>query len=73
MKLSTILGATIGGAIDRASGDDSSVDGALIGAGAAIAARTLLPIALTFAVGWVALRGLGALTDKVLGVREASG
>jgi hypothetical protein len=67
MKLGTIFGALAGSAIDRADGDDSTLDGALIGAGVATAVRIIAPIAITFATGWLVLRGLNALTDKVLG------
>jgi len=69
MKASTIIGGLIGSAIDKRGGDDSSVDGALIGAGVVTAARVIVPIAVTFAVGWLALRGLSKLTDSVLGQR----
>jgi hypothetical protein len=71
MKTSTILGAAIGSAIDGAEGDDSTADGALIGAGVATALRIIVPIAVTFAAGWLVLRGLGALTDAVLGERPS--
>ena len=71
MKASTIIGGLIGRAIDKRSGDDSTVDGALIGAGVVTAARVLVPVAVTFAVGWIVLRGLGKLTDSVLGTRNA--
>ncbi len=71
MKTSTILGAAIGSAIDGAEGDDSTADGALIGAGVAMALRIVVPIAVTFAAGWLVLRGLGALTDAVLGERPS--
>ena len=71
MKASTALGALIGGAIDGRKGDDSKIDGALIGAGVATAARVIVPVAVTLAVGWFALRGLGALADAVLGPRAS--
>ena len=55
----TTLGALIGGAIDHFSGDDdSSVDGAIKGAVVANVAKVVLPIAVTYAVGWAVLRGL---------------
>jgi hypothetical protein len=69
MKTSTIIGGLIGSAIDKRKGEDSTVDGALIGAGVVTAARIVVPIAVTFAVGWLALRGLSKLTDSVLGPR----
>jgi len=71
MKTSTILGAAIGSAIDGADGDDSTADGALIGAGVVTALRIVVPIAVTFAAGWLVLRGLGAITDAVLGERPS--
>ena len=71
MRTSTVLGGLIGGVMDGANGDDSSADGALIGAGVVTVARILAPIAITFATGWLVLRGLSALTDKVLGERSA--
>ena len=71
MKISTILGAAIGGAIDGADGDDSTADGALIGAGVVTAMRIIVPIAVTFAAGWLVLRGLGKVTDAVLGERRS--
>lgn len=73
MKTSTIIGGLIGSAIDGGEGDDSTVDGALIGAGVVTAARVLVPVAVTFAVGWIVLRGLGKLTDSVLGTRNPEG
>lgn len=55
----TTLGALIGGAIDHLSGDDdSSADGAIIGAVTANVLKVVLPIAVTYAVGWATLRGL---------------
>jgi len=71
MKTSTIIGGLIGSAIDGRDGDDSTADGALIGAGVAMAARVIVPVAVTFAVGWLVLRGLGKVTDSVLGTRNA--
>ena len=71
MKISTILGAAIGSAIDGADGDDGTADGALIGAGVVTALRIVVPIAVTFAAGWLVLRGLGKLTDAVLGERPS--
>lgn len=70
MKLGTLFGALAGSAIDRADGDDSAVDGALIGAGVVTAVRIIAPIAITLATGWLVLRGLSALTDRVLGAHD---
>ncbi|MES1973929.1 MAG: hypothetical protein V4472_15840 [Pseudomonadota bacterium] len=67
MKTSTMLGGLIGSAIDGADGDDGTADGALIGAGVVMVARVVVPVAITFAVGWLALRGLNKLVDSVLG------
>lgn len=64
----TTIGALIGGAIDSWSGDDdSSADGALIGAVTANVLKAVLPIAVTYAVGWAVLRGAGELKDRVFG------
>jgi hypothetical protein len=67
MKFSTMLGAAIGSAIDGRDGDDSTLDGAIGGAVAATAIRTLVPVAITFATGWLVLRGIGKLKDKAFG------
>ena len=64
----TTIGALVGGAIDSWTGDDdSSADGALIGAVTANVLKAVLPIAITYAVGWAVLRGVGALKDQVMG------
>lgn len=64
----TTIGALIGGAVDAMSGDDdSSADGALKGAIAVNVLKVVLPVAVTYAVGWAVLRGLGALKDKATG------
>ena len=67
MRFSTILAAAIGSAIDGRDGDDSTLDGAIGGAAAAAAIRTLVPVAITFATGWLVLRGIGKLKDKAFG------
>lgn len=67
MNLTTIIGAAIGSAIDGSDGEDSTVDGAIAGAATAVVVRTLLPIAITFTVGWLVLRGVGKLKDKAFG------
>ncbi len=67
MKFSTILGAAIGSAIDGRDGDDSTVDGAVKGALAANVVRVAVPVAITFATGWLVLRGVGKLKDRVFG------
>jgi hypothetical protein len=71
MKFSTMLGAAIGAAIDGSSGDDSTVDGAIEGAMAATAVRAVIPLALTFATGWLVLRGIGKLKDAAFGTADA--
>jgi len=65
--LSTALGALIGGAIDSADGEDSSVDGAIVGAATATVVRALVPLAFTYFVGWAVLKGLDAAKDAMLG------
>jgi hypothetical protein len=67
--LTTALGALIGSAIDGADGDDSTVDGAIIGAASATAVRLLVPVLFTYAVGWAVLKGLDVVKDKVIGDR----
>lgn len=64
----TTIGALVGGAIDSWSGDDdSSADGALIGAVTANVLKVVLPIAITYAIGWAVLRGVGELKDLAFG------
>ena len=65
--LSTTLGALIGGAIDSASGDDSSADGAIIGGATAMVVRALVPVMVTYAIGWAVLKGLDAAKDAAFG------
>jgi hypothetical protein len=64
----TTIGALVGGAIDSWSGDDdSSADGALIGAVTANVLKAVLPLAITYVVGWAVLRGVGELKDLAFG------
>lgn len=72
MKFSTIMGAAIGSAIDGRDGDDSTVDGAIEGALAATAIRTVVPIAITFATGWLVLRGIGKAKHAVFGAKPVA-
>ena len=65
--LSTALGAIIGSAIDGSDGDDSTTDGALVGAATAMAVRAVVPVLVTYAVGWAVLKGLDAAKDAVFG------
>jgi hypothetical protein len=71
MRTSTAIGAVVGSAIDGADGDDSTANGALIGAAIVKTARIVVPIAVTFAAGWLVLRGLGKVTDAILGERPS--
>jgi hypothetical protein len=63
----TTVGALIGGAIDMMSGDDDAADGAIIGAITANVLKIVLPLAVTYAVGWAVLRGATELKDKAFG------
>ena len=72
MKFSTMLGAAIGSAIDGRDGDDSTLDGAIGGAVAAAVIRTMVPVAITFATGWLVLRGIGRAKDAVFGAKPAT-
>lgn len=58
----TAIGALVGAAIDKMRGDDdSSVDGAIKGAVVANLLKIVVPVAITYAVGWAVLRGAGEL------------
>jgi len=64
--LSTVIGAALGSAIDGSDGqDDSTLDGALGGAAAAMLIRAVTPLVLTYATGWLVLRGIGKARDAV--------
>jgi hypothetical protein len=67
MSFTTMIGAALGAAIDGSSGDDSNVDGAIEGAIAATVIKAVIPLALTFATGWLVLRGIGQLKTRVFG------
>lgn len=68
----TTTGALIGAAIDSISGDDDSVaGGAIIGAVTANVLKVVLPLAVTYAVGWAVLRGAEQLKDQIFGKVEA--
>ncbi|WP_448659718.1 hypothetical protein ACPVPU_04220 [Sphingomonas sp. CJ99] len=56
MSLTTILGAAIGSAIDGAEGEDSAVDGMVIGVVVAHTLRIVVPAAIVGTVGWLAWR-----------------
>jgi hypothetical protein len=66
----TTVGALVGGAIDAMSGDDSSADGALVGAITANVMKVAIPIVITYAIGWAVLRGLGAAKDAAFGEQK---
>jgi hypothetical protein len=70
--LSTVIGAALGSAIDGAEGDDSTIDGALGGAAAAMAIRAIVPLALTYATGWLVLHGIGKARDAVFGSAKSA-
>lgn len=64
----TTIGALVGGVIDSMGGDgDSNADGAIKGAIVANVLKVVVPAAITYAVGWAVLRGLGELNDRVMG------
>ncbi|KQN78867.1 hypothetical protein [Sphingomonas sp. Leaf62] len=69
----TTIGALVGAAIDKMSGDnDSSVDGAIKGAIVANALKVVVPIAITYAVGWGVLRGAGELKAQLFETEDAA-
>ncbi|CAN5552307.1 hypothetical protein BH09PSE4_BH09PSE4_14830 [soil metagenome] len=59
----TTIGALVGAGIDSMSGDDGNADGAILGAVSANVLKIVLPIAITYAVGWGVLRALGKFRD----------
>jgi hypothetical protein len=63
----TTIGALIGAGIDSMSGDDGNADGAIIGAISANVLKIIVPMAVTYAVGWAVLRGATELKDKAFG------
>ena len=67
----TTTGALIGAAIDSLSGDDGVANGAVIGAVTANVLKVVLPLAVTYAVGWAVLRGAAELKDQIFGEVEA--
>jgi hypothetical protein len=70
LMLSAVIGAALGSAIDGSDGDDSTLDGALGGAAAALAIRTIAPVVLTYAAGWLVLHGIGKASEAVFGARK---
>ncbi|MDQ2893528.1 MAG: hypothetical protein M3R64_10645 [Pseudomonadota bacterium] len=69
----TTVGALIGAGIDAMSGDDGEADGALIGAITANVLKVVVPLAVTYAVGWAVLRGAAELKDKAFGTLDRAG
>jgi hypothetical protein len=67
----TTIGALIGAGIDSLSGDDGNADGAIIGAITANVLKVVVPLAVTYAIGWAVLRGAAELKDQVFGESEA--
>lgn len=63
----TTIGALIGAGIDSMSGDDGNADGAIMGAIGANVLKVVLPLAVTYAVGWAVLRGATELKEKAFG------
>jgi len=61
----TTIGALVGAGIDHLSGGDgdSDVEGAILGAVTANVLKVVLPIAITYAIGWGVLRALGKVRD----------
>lgn len=72
MKASTVLGALIGERIDRRDGD-SGVGGAIVGMATVAAVRVLLPIALTFAIGYGVRRLARTAWRDVAGHEKSAG
>lgn len=68
--MAATIGALIGAAIDGMSGDDSVADGALKGAIAGKAVQIVAPVIVTYAVGWLVLRGIGQAVDAITGSKE---
>lgn len=66
----TTIGAIVGAAIDGMSGDDGVGDGAIIGAISANVLKIVVPVVLTYAVGWAVLRGIGGAFEAVTGKEQ---
>ena len=63
----TTVGALIGAAIDEMNGGDDVAEGAVFGAITANVLKVVLPLAVTYAIGWGVLRGVAEIREKVLG------
>jgi hypothetical protein len=69
----TTIGALVGAAIDKMSGDDdSSVDGAIKGAIIANVLKVTIPMAITYTVGWAVLRGAAELKEQLFETEDAA-
>ena len=70
----TTIGALVGGVIDSMGGDgDSNADGAIIGAVSANVLKLVVPVAITYAVGWAVLRGLAEVREQLGGIGHGEG
>lgn len=58
-------GALLGGALDASSGDDSPLDGAIKGAVIGGIVKIAAPIVLTYAVGWLVLKGISEGAERI--------
>ena len=58
-------GALLGGALDASRGDDSPMDGAIKGAVIGGLVKVVAPIAFTYAVGWLVLKGISEGADRL--------
>jgi len=67
----TSVGALIGGAVDAMSGDDSAADGALVGAVTANVLKIVLPLAVTYVLGWAVLKGARTAKSRLFGRETA--
>lgn len=68
--MSNLLGALVGAALDRRDGD-SGIKGAIVGMVAQGAIRVVVPIALTYAVGWAVQYGIRRGWHGLAGGRSA--
>ncbi len=69
----TTLGALVGAAIDNMGGDgDTNADGAIKGAIVANVLKVVVPMAITYAVGWAVLRGAAELKEQLFETEDAA-
>lgn len=64
------VGALIGAALDGSDGDDSVLDGTIKGALIGGLLRVAVPVIVTYATGWLVLRGLEAAREGVFGTYQ---